>query len=39
MRTGTYRDVNGELVHVRRTATGYTLTRADGTVTSIGAVS
>lgn len=32
IRTGTYRDKNGQNVHVRRTATGYVVTHADGRV-------
>lgn len=30
MRTGTYRDRDDNLVHVRRTATGYIIRRIDG---------
>jgi hypothetical protein len=30
MRPGTYRDLDGNLVVVRRTATGYTVTPVDG---------
>lgn len=32
IRTGTYKDLNGNNVHVRRTATGYVVTHADGRV-------
>ena len=35
IRTGTYKDLNGNHVHVRRTATGYVVTHADGRVESI----
>lgn len=37
MRPGTYRDVNGVLVTVRRTSTGFSVSYPDGTVTMIGA--
>jgi hypothetical protein len=32
IRTGTYKDLNGNNVHVRRTATGYVVRHADGRV-------
>lgn len=36
MRPGTYRDKDGKIVVVKRTATGYTIKHADGRVTVIG---
>lgn len=36
MRTGIYETREGERVHVERTATGYKIRRADGSVTMIG---
>ena len=35
IRTGTYKDLNGQNVRVRRTATGYVVTHADGRVESM----
>ena len=32
IRTGTYRNQDGDLVHVRSTMTGYVVTHADGRV-------
>lgn len=39
IRTGTYRDREDNLVRVQRTATGYVVTREDGSTTVIGDVS
>lgn len=39
LRPGTYRDVEGNLVVLTRTETGYAIEHADGTVTLIGAAS
>lgn len=38
MKTGTYRDVDGNLVRVIRTETGYVIQKADGSAVSIGSV-
>lgn len=37
LRTGTYRDAQGVLVHVRRTATGYVVTYPNGRAVVLGA--
>jgi len=39
LRPGIYRDAEDNLVTLARTASGYTVTHADGTVTAIGGVS
>lgn len=36
LRCGIYRDKHGDLLKVRRTATGYIVTRPDGSTTTVG---